>query len=68
MNKTLLSELVQKKERENNNIEEKQRRIDQILKRQTEHDVLRPAGSRKYKNWNDVKSVLTDQPRIWLQS
>ena len=64
MNKSL--SLIKKDHAKMKIQEEKQRKIDQILKRQAEHDVLRPAGSRKYKNWNDVKSEIPDQSRLWF--
>ena len=42
--------------------EERGKRLDEILKRQSELDVLRPVGSRKYKNWTEVPPKRPDGP------
>lgn len=49
-----------------NDRDEKQRKLEQILKRQTERNVLQPVGGRKFRNWNDVKSDTPDQSRSWF--
>ncbi len=40
--------------------------MDEILKKQAERNVLQPAGSRKYRDWNEVKPNRDGQPRTWF--
>ena len=40
------------------------KRMTQILKRQSELDVFRPAGSRRYKNWTEVNINKSDYPEF----
>ena len=43
---------------------EMDKRMKQIIKRQSELDVFRPAGSRKYKNWTEVNVKKSDYPEF----
>ena len=52
----------QKKEHQ----EERQKRMDEILKKQSERNVLRPAGSRKYRKWSEVELDHTNRSRTWF--
>ena len=46
--------------KQNDDRDERAKRLDELLKRQSELDVLRPVGSRKYKNWTEVNSKEFD--------
>ena len=44
----------------NDDRDERAKRLDNLLKRQSELDVLRPVGSRRYKNWTEVNPKVPD--------
>ncbi len=50
----------------NQHQEERQKRMDEILKKQSERNVLRPAGSRKFRKWSKVELDHTNRPRTWF--
>lgn len=64
MKKRLSVTSIQKEHLNKEKQEEKERQISQILKilkEQAEYDGLRPAGSRKYRNWNEVVPAFSNQ-------
>jgi len=66
MKKQLPVTPVQKEQPDKNSQKDREKQIDLILKKQAEYDVLRPAGSRKFRNWSDAISVSSIQSRLWL--